>query len=185
MNVFCNFAFKRQKPENYIILTTAFYADKAMKHLIGKKTEAFKMWENQQYVCAVQSYEYALNCIYEEQYEMKKHGVDKIWLITANSALLGWIASDKNAKYRPWMNKARAPYIDGGKKYIYIDIGALNAVDYDPAYKYCKVQNITNEIPFTKEDNINKVNVSGVNVFDILNNGKVDIKKDKEDSLFI
>lgn len=184
MDIYCNFAFRRQSKENYIIFTNIFYADKELKRPLEKKTRAYKMWENQQYVCAVQSYEYALNCIFESEYIMLKHNVDRVWLVTANSALVGWLKGSRHNEYEKWVKKARQPYLPGGKKEIHVEIGVLPAINNDPAYRYCKVANVENEIPFTKNDNtVNKVNAIGFNVVDILNDS-IDIKKHNDDDIF-
>lgn len=182
MEIYCNFAFRRQVKENYIILTNIFYADKEMTKQIERKTRAYKMWENQQYVCAVQSYEYALNCIFESEYQMRKHGVTKVWLITANSALVSWIVGSRRAEYNNMLFKAKQPYMPGGAKEIHVEVGVLPAIDYDPAYKYCRVQNVTNEIPFTKKDEaVSKLNVLGMSIFDNIENMMKDtLKEDKK-----
>lgn len=147
-NLYCHFSYRRPRGEDYILCATAFYKDFEGKQLVCSFTRAFDMWENQQYVCAIQSFEHALFCIWENQAEIMKYGVKSVFLVTDNSALAKWIENPKkNKTYIPYMLKAWENYRRGQSKEIMINVGLCETRKLEKSHKFCKVELIRNKLP--------------------------------------
>jgi len=157
--VYCHFSFKRPKGKDYGLFAVAFYDDKEGKKLTAQATRKFKLWEDQQFVTAIQAYEHALYSIYTWQGIMRKKGITNVLLVTDNSTLAGWIENPKkNKKYTAWMNKAVEQYRSGAPKEITLGIGLCDVRDYEKSYKYCKEDKVINndEPVVVKEKNTGK-----------------------------
>ena len=145
LTVFCHFSFKRPKGENYGLFSVAFYRDFPGKSLITHLTRKYELWENQQFVTAIQSYEHALRTIYEYQGMMKNNNINQVILVTDNSTLAGWILNPKkNKQYYSYMERAAKPYRVGSYKEIVIGIGLSEPRKAEKSYKYCKEELVTN-----------------------------------------
>lgn len=152
ITVYCHFSFKRPKGENYGLFAVAFYSDFAGKKLITHITRKLDLWENQQFVTAIQSYEHALMTIYESQGYMRKGNINQVMLVTDNSTLAGWITNPKkNKQYSEYMERAVKPYRTGSYKEIVIGIGLCEPRKAEKSYKYCKEENVVNDYRPTKE----------------------------------
>ncbi len=146
--VYCHFSFRRPKGKGYGIFATALYADKEGKILVAAKTRAYSLWQDQQHVTAIQSYEHALYCIWEWQAELHKRNITNVLLVTNNSTLAGWIENPrKNKAYTKYMNWANDKYKVGGKKEIYLTVGLCEPLDYEKSYKFCTEDKVVNKIP--------------------------------------
>ena len=144
--IYCHFSFKRPKGENYGLFAVAFYNDFEGKKMITNITRKYELWENHQFITAIQSYEHALMTIYENQGMMKEAKINQVMLVTDNSILAGWILNPKkNKAYTKWMEKAVKPYRTGSYKEIVIGIGLCEPRMAEKSYKYCKEERVVND----------------------------------------
>ena len=145
ITVYCHFSFKRPKGENYGLFSVAFYSDFPGKKLITYSVRKYDLWENQQFITAIQSYENALNLIYEYQGQMKENNINQVMLVTDNSTLAGWIINPKkNKDYTKYMERAVQAYRSGAGKEIVIGVGLCEPRNAEKSYKYCKEENVQN-----------------------------------------
>ena len=179
ITIYCHFSFKRPKGENYGLFSVAFYRDFEGKKLITHTTRKYDLWENQQFITAIQSYEHALLTIYENQGLMKKAGISQVMLVTDNSTLAGWIANPKkNKQYSAYMERAVKPYRVGSYKEIVLGIGLCEPRKAEKSYKYCKEELVDNIYKPTKNSIENKPSGYKIDigeyksVIDILNEDK-------------
>lgn len=143
--VYCHFSFRRPKGKDYGLFAVAFYLDKEGKRLTAQATRRFPLWENQQFVTAIQSYEHALYCIYMWQGIMKSKGITSVMLVTDNSTLAGWIENPKKNKYyKGYMDRAVEKYRVGGQREIVLGIGLCDVLPYEKSYKFCKEDKVIN-----------------------------------------
>ena len=161
--VYCHFSFKRPKGKDYGLFAVAFYWDFEGKKLAAQATRRFPLWQNHQFITAIQAYEHALSCIYQWQGIMKQRGISNIMLVTDNSTLAGWIENpSKNKAYTAYMNKAVEKYRAGAPKEITLNVGLCDVRDYEKSYKYCKEELVVNDNPPAVEKD-----ESGVHVIDL------------------
>lgn len=154
ITIYCHFSFKRPKGKNYGLFSVAFYQDFPGKMLIHHITRKIDLWENQQFVTAIQSYEHALQTIYELQGQMKNHNINQVMLVTDNGTLAGWIMNPKkNKAYTAYMERAVKPYRAGSFKEIVIGIGLCEPRKAEKSYKYCKEEYVVESR--VKEDSNN------------------------------
>ena len=146
LRIYCHFSFKRPKGQNYGLFAVAFYSDFAGKKLITHKTRKYDLWQNHQFVTAIQSYEHALASIYEIQGQLRAANINQVMLVTDNSTLAGWIENPKkNKNYAGFMERAVKPYRTGSYKEIDIGIGLCEPRDSEKSYKYCKEELVCND----------------------------------------
>lgn len=151
--IYCHFSFKRPKGENYGLFAVAFYRDFNGKNKITHKTRKFDLWQNHQFITAIQAYEHALMTIQEYQGMMREAGINQVMLVTDNSTLAKWIeVPTKNKKYTPYLQRAVKQYRVGGPKEIVIGIGLCEPRDSEKSYKYCKEALVCNNYT-AKKDN--------------------------------
>lgn len=144
--VYCHFSFKRPKGKDYGIFAVAFYLDKEGKVLTAQATRKFPLWQNHQFITAIQAYEHALYSIHNWQGIMKSKGITNVMLVTDNSTLAGWIENPKkNKAYTAFMDRAVAPYRAGAPKEINLSVGLCEVRDYEKSYKYCREDKIIND----------------------------------------
>ena len=143
--VYCHFSFRRRKTEpGFGYFTAVFSYDMACKKVACRFTHKKRLWEDQQFVSAVQSYEFALSCIAEVQGQMLEQNVNQVMLVTGNGALANWIENPKkNRNYRQYMERAVADYKSGARRAIVVGIGLCESVDSEKAYKYCCEERLT------------------------------------------
>lgn len=157
ITIYCHFSFKRPKDKDYGIFATAFYSDFEGKKLITKKVRKIDLWEDQQFIAAIQSYEHALLTIYEFQGQMRQGNINHVMLVTDNSTLAGWIENPKkNKSYAKYMERAVKPYRAGSYKEIVIGVGLCEPRASEKSYKFCKEELVSNDyIPISerKENN--------------------------------
>lgn len=155
--VYCHFSFKRPKGKNYGLFAVAFYFDQEGKKLTAQATRKFPLWENHQFITAIQAYEHALYSIYTWQGVMKSKGINRVLLVTDNSTLAGWIENPKkNKAYTEYMNRAVEPYKAGSPKEITLTIGLCEVRDYEKSYKFCKEDKVINDANPIKKDDTGK-----------------------------
>lgn len=145
LTVYCHFSFKRPKSKKGIgYFAVAFYSDACGKNLIAQKTVERMLWEDHQFITAIQSYSFALSFIYQWQGVMVGKGISHVMLVTDNSTLAGWIEDpNKNKTYTEYMMKAITPHRVGAEKEIILGIGLCDVVNYEKSYKYCKEEYIS------------------------------------------
>lgn len=152
--IYCHFSFKRPKGQNYGLFAIALYSDFAGKKLILHKTRKYPLWENHQFITAIQSYEHALLSIYEIQGQLKASGITQVMLVTDNSTLAGWIENPKkNKKYTAYMERAVKAFRAGSYKEIVLGVGLCEPRDAEKSYKYCKEELVSNEYKPSKPEN--------------------------------
>ncbi|MBO5389805.1 MAG: hypothetical protein J6A59_17055 [Lachnospiraceae bacterium] len=153
--VYCHFSFKRPKDKDYGLFAVAFYLDFEGKILTAQATRRLKLWENHQFITAIQAYEHALYSIHQWQGIMRSKGITNVMLVTDNSTLAGWIENPKkNKAYTSYMNKAVEPYRAGSAKEITLSIGLCDVRDYEKSYIFCREDKVINEVkPIVKEAN--------------------------------
>lgn len=162
--IYCHFSFKRPTGKDYGLFAVALYSDFEGKKLIGHITKRQPLWQNQQFITGIQSYNFALDMLYQCQGRLKQLNITQVMLVTDNSTLEGWIINPKkNKKYTEFMEKAVAPYRLGAPKEIVLGIGLCQARDSEKSYKYCKEELAINEVEDTQETS----GVSTVNRIDI------------------
>ena len=169
--VYCHFSFKRPSDVEYGLFAVAFYNDFEGKKLIGHLTKRQPLWENQQFVTAIQSYAFALQCIFEAQGKMKELGITQVLLVTDNSTLEGWIINPKkNKAYTEHMNRAVNPFRVGSPKEIVLGIGLCEARKAEKSYKYCREDLAINTIDTPSNSGVNKIDIGTAykNALDIL-----------------
>jgi hypothetical protein len=168
--IYCHFSFSRPKGTNSVILAVALYETIYDKKTIYKRVEERELWENQQFITAIQSYEFALETIYRIQGELIKKGCRTVMLVTDNSTLVGWILNPKkNRAYTAFMNRAVEKYRVGAVNELEIGVGVLEAVSYEKAHKYCKREFLAenNVSKVRKQDTHNAIDMSNVKVMNI------------------
>lgn len=144
--VYCHFSFRRPRGKDYGLFAVAFYLDKEGKRLTAQATRRIKLWEDQQFVAAIQSYEHALYSIYNWQGIMKSKGITTVMLVTDNSTLAGWIENPKKNKwYTQHMNRAVEQYKAGGVREIVLSVGLCDVLNYEKSYKFCKEDKVIND----------------------------------------
>ena len=144
--VYCHFSFRRPRGKDYGLFAVAFYLDKEGKRLTAQATRKFPLWEDQQFITAIQSYEHALYSIFTWQGIMKSKGITTVMLVTDNSTLAGWIENPKKNKYyTAYMNRAVEQYKAGGPREILLSVGLCSVLEYEKSYKFCKEDKVINE----------------------------------------
>ena len=143
--IYCHFSFKRPKGDNCGIFAVAFYSDFEGKKMITKKVRKYELWQNHQFVTAIQSYEHALMTISEFQGQMREANINQVMLVTDNSTLAGWIEfPKKNKTYASFMERAVRPYRAGAFKEIVIGVGLCEPRKSEKSYKFCKEELVSN-----------------------------------------
>lgn len=163
--VYCHFSFRRPRGKNYGIFACALYKDSPGKILVAKKVKAYELWQDHQHVTAIQSYWYALDCLWEWQSRLLEKDVTHVILVTDNSNLAGWIENPKrNKKYTPWMEKAYTPF-GPGKKELRTNQVLANPRDSEKSHKFCKEELVENRIPEVNREvtkTVHKLQVQGM-----------------------
>ena len=138
--VYCHFSFKRPNKgaDGYGLFAVAFYRDYEGKKVIYHITKQMNLWENHQFITAIQSYENVLRVISDMQGDMIQNGIRKVILVTDNSTLAGWIMNPKkNKAYTAYMNRAIEKYRAGSPRQLLVDIELDEVREYEKSYKYC------------------------------------------------
>lgn len=170
---YCHFSFRRPKKyEGYGYFAVAFYSDYDGKKLIGHTTVKKKLWFDNQWVTAIQSYENALRVISELQHSMITGGYTSIILVTDNSILAGWIdhISPKNQFYDDMM-KAVANYRCGGPREIKLSVGLAEPRNSEKSYKYCSekyLEEVKEDEAIEDDNGVNKLSAKGSKITDLM-----------------
>ena len=163
--VYCHFSFKRPNKgaDGYGLFAVAFYRDAEGKKVICHSTKQMNLWENHQFITAIQSYENVLRVISDMQGDMIKNGIRRVILVTDNSTLAGWIMNPKkNKAYTAYMNRALEKYRVGSPRELLVDVELDEVRDYEKSYKYCKEQYVTkaeDSSVIKKEDGRSVINI--------------------------
>lgn len=166
--VYCHFSFKRPNKglDGYGLFAVAFYRDAVGKDLIFHTTKKLNLWENHQFITAIQSYENVLRIISDMQGDMIKNNVRRVILITDNSTLAGWIMNPKkNKAYTAYMIKALEKYRAGAPKQIMVDVELGEVRDYEKSYKYCSEKYIVEtekEKVIKKDDGRSAISIDSI-----------------------
>lgn len=172
--VYVHFSFRRPKNASYGIFAVAMFADEDGKKFLGSTTRAFNLWRDQQYVSAIQSYEHALYCIWENQQKMSKAGVTDVMLVTDNSTLAKWIENPNcRPDYAKYMKMANKKYVMGGEKTIRLNIGLYKTLKSEKSYKFCREELIQNKKYVGLAGKIDTSSFK--NVYEIIDDDKVDV----------
>lgn len=178
--IYCHFSFRRPKEKNadgkfeyndYGIFAVAFYWDSDGTKLITKQVRKLPLWENHQFITAIQSYSNALRVISELQGYMLKNGIKQVNLVTDNSTLVGWIINPKkNKAYTKYMQRAVEDFRFGGKHELGISVSVLEARKSEKSYKYCCKKYVEEMGSLTpKAEVVKRDNATGKNFFDLKN----------------
>jgi len=170
--IYCHFSFRRKKGTEECLFAVAFYD--INNKLVTYRVKADKIWEQNQFICAIQSYEYALSVIQEWQSSLIKNDIGKVLLVSDNSTLVGWILDHKkNVKYTKYMEMAVKNYRANAIKEIAIGVGVCEAQKYEKSYKYCNDQCITDEnTNIVTDGSSNMLNIKSESILDIVNSNK-------------
>lgn len=165
--VYVHFSFRRPSHKKYGIFAVAMYADEEGRKFLGQEVRAFKLWKDQQYICAIQAYEHALYVIWEHQKRLLDIGINNTMLVTDNITLAKWIAEpEKRPDYAVFMNRANRNYRIGGNKALMINVGLMEPRKSEKSHKFCREDLIRNKRP---ADSNTKLNVEGMRrVTDVL-----------------
>ena len=171
--VYCHFSFKRPKDKPGVgYFAVVFYNEKECKHIIAQRTVERLLWEDHQFITAIQAYEYALSFIHEWQGVMISKGIGQVLLVTDNSILAGWIENPKkNKNYEGYMLKATENYRSGGPKEITLGVGLCNVRNNERAYYYCCESKVAPGYALKDSKTESKIQVTKKNsksVYDIL-----------------
>lgn len=173
--IYCHFSFKRPKGKEYGLFAVAFYRDFEGKDLITYKVRRMPLWDNQQFVTAIQSYENALRTISEMQGYMMNGDIYSVMLVTDNSTLAGWIENpSKNKAYFRHMMRANKHYKIGGAREIVINVGLCEPRHSEKSYKYCKEELAIDEMPHSTKVNKIKVDTNSLKYSSVLDIIKAD-----------
>lgn len=154
ITLYCHFSFKRPKGSGYGLFAVAIYQDFEGKKLIAQKTRKLHLWQDHQFITAIQAYEHALYTIHEWQGMMKDVGVKQVMLVTDNSTLAGWIENPKkNKEYTGYMQRAVQNYKVGGPKEILLGIGLCEPRKAEKSYKFCTEDRVVNKYTTKKDTN--------------------------------
>lgn len=152
--IYCHFSFRRPKNKPYGIFAVAFYRDFDGKKLITSVTRKYDLWEDHQFITAIQSYEHALQTISEMQGMMQEAGIKHVMLVTDNSILAGWIMNHKkNSQYTKYMDRAVQQYRAGAPREITLGIGLCEVRKAEKSYKYCQEARVSNDYRPAKTSN--------------------------------
>jgi len=166
--VYCHFSFRSPKDKSYGIFAVAFYRDFEGKKLITYKTKKLELWEDQQFIKAIQSFANALTVIHKYQGMMLSAGVRQVMLVTDNSILAGWIKNpEKRKEYTKYLKRAFKPYRVGEVKEIVLGVGLCAPRKAEKSYKYCREDKVSNTTQSEFSSNKLKIN-NYVSVFDIM-----------------
>lgn len=161
--LYCHFSFKRKRGTTYGLFAVAFYFDFEGKRLLAHRTHKYDLWEDHQFVTAIQSYEFALRTIHEFQGQMKKAGIKQVMLVTDNSILAGWIENPKKNKgYEEYMYRAVKSYKAGAAKEIVLGIGLCKPRKSEKSYKYCREELVENE--YINKADIGKAAINKISI---------------------
>lgn len=142
--LYCHFSFRQPKNEKYCIFSCACYTDKEYKNLVARQTEVYDIWLDNQHVIAMQSYWFALKCLYEWQDKILKAKFTNVLLVCNNRFLVETIVGSKKYSFvGAYLEDVYRDYVNGNK-YFKIPIGICNAVKYDRAKKFCTKEFVTN-----------------------------------------
>lgn len=176
--IYCHFSFRRPKEKNaegkleycdYGIFAVAFYWDTEGTQLITKQVRKLPLWENHQFITAIQSYSNALKVISELQGYMIKNGIKLVSLVSDNSTLVGWIVNpNKNKTYTKYMKRAVEDFRFGGKHELVVAVNVLEARKSEKSYKFCCKKYVEEMGSLTpKPEVVKRDNTTGKNVFDL------------------
>lgn len=184
--VYCHFSFRKPNDKHYGIFATAMYNGENSRCMLGAKTVALTLWEDQQHIKAIQSYANALEYIFQVQGKLLAKGVTDVILVTDNSNLHGWITDmPENHKYKKYMQRAVEPYRQGGSKQLNVSVGLHTVVEREKSHKFCKEELICNKRPVSILDKDYKGNKEHVlmvgetgmkTIGDILGEDKPDVE---------
>lgn len=168
--IYCHFSFKRPNrgADGVGLFSVAFYRDFEGKRLITYSVTESPLWENHQFITAIQSFEYALSKISEFQGAMMHGNIRQVMLVTDNSTLAGWIENPrKNKEYTKLMMRAFEQFRDGGPREIVIGVGLCEPRQYEKSYKYCSrryINDTGNKTEVKIENGVKKhvINTSGM-----------------------
>lgn len=165
--IYCHFSFRRPKGKDYGIFACACYGDKEGKHLVAKNVEMHKLWLEHQHVTAVQSYWFALKCLYEWQNKMIEAGVTNILLVCNNSNLVNLITSSKKTGFvADYLADVYGHYVNGDKSFE-LPIGICEAVTRDKSSKFCREDLISNSSDYAVKVTLdNSKGVAKLNIDD-------------------
>ena len=165
--IYCHFSFRRPKGKDYGIFACACYGDKEGKQLVAKNVEMHKLWLEHQHVTAVQSYWFALKCLYEWQNKMIEAGVTNILLVCNNSNLVNLITSSKKTGFvADYLADVYRHFVNGDKSFE-LPIGICEAVTRDKSAKFCREDLISNSSDYAVKVTLdNSKGVAKLNIDD-------------------
>ena len=149
--IYLDFGCRRpEKTENglrYGLFAAAVFRDTVDKKPIFVKVFKADLWEDDDYITSIQSYAMALEALYQMQPYMMKAGIKRVMLRNTSALLLNIIEEPRARKrFAKWAEKAITPYKVGAIKEIKLGIGLCDRVEYERATKYCKEENVTDDI---------------------------------------
>lgn len=156
--VYCHFSFRRPKGKDYGIFACACYGDKEGRKLVAKNTEMHKLWLDHQHVTAVQSYWFALKCLYDWQDKMIEAGVTNILLVCNNSNLVNAIANPKKSGFvADYLEDVYKHYVNGDKTFE-LPVGICEAVTRDGSIRFCREDLVTNSSDYNVKVTLDNAN---------------------------
>ena len=156
--IYCHFSFRRPKGKDYGIFACACYGDKAGNKLVAKNTEMHKLWLDHQHVTAVQSYWFALKCLYDWQDKMIEAEVTNILLVCNNSNLVNAIANPKKSGFvADYLEDVYKHYVNGDKTFE-LPIGICEAVNRDGSIRFCREDLVTNSSDYNVKVTLDNAN---------------------------
>lgn len=143
----CRRPERTEDGKRYGLFAAAVFRGTEDKKPICYKVFKADLWEDDDYITSIQSYAMALEALYIMQPYMMQAGIKRVMLRNTSALLLNIIEEPRARKrFIKWAEKAITPYKVGAVKEIKMGIGLCERVDYERARKYCKEENVTDDI---------------------------------------
>ena len=143
----CRRPEKTEDGKRYGLFSAAVFKNTTDRKPVFVKVFKADLWLDDDYVTSIQSYALALEALYQMQPYMIKAGVRQVMLRNTSALLLNIIEEPRaRKKFVKWAEKAITPYRLGAIKEIRLGIGLCERVEYERARKYCKEENVTDDI---------------------------------------
>lgn len=143
--LYCHFGFRKPEGKDYCLFSCACYLDKEGKKLVSMNVEMHKLWLDNQHITAVQSYWFALKCLYDWQEKIENAGFTNVLLVCNNRNLVNTITVKKKSTLSSvYLKEVYKHYISGDKVFN-IPIGICEARKSEKSRKYCQDKYVTNK----------------------------------------
>ena len=146
MNVYLHFAFRRAKSSDKALFSVAIFKEAEGRVLVAAKTVENKIWDDNPYILAIQSYDTALFWLYRWQNKLLSRGVKNVVLVTNNSILKKWIVNpNRGPRFQRVFRNINSKYCVGGPKELKVGVCVSKEEIDCKAYKFCNRKYLEND----------------------------------------